>query len=86
MSGTPTALCLGWLEPPASAFGARTWRRALVLAAGALLVVSADLVARSGLAALGGPATELPVGAVTAVLGAPVLLWLLRSSVQARTA
>jgi iron complex transport system permease protein len=50
--------------------------------AGALLVVAADLFARNGLAALGGPATELPVGAVTAVVGAPVLLWLLRRTVR----
>jgi iron complex transport system permease protein len=39
---------------------------------GALLTVSADLVARRVLAPL-----ELPVGIATAVLGAPYLLWLL---------
>jgi iron complex transport system permease protein len=50
-------------------------------ATGALLVVSADLVARSAL-----PSTQLPVGAVTAVVGAPVLLWLLRRSTRGRTA
>jgi iron complex transport system permease protein len=38
---------------------------------GALLLVSADLVARTGLG------MELPVGIVTAVLGAPYLLYLL---------
>jgi len=40
---------------------------------GAAFLVSADIVART---ALGG--TELPVGAVTALLGGPVFLWLLR--------
>ncbi len=53
-------------------------------AAGALLVVAADLVGRRGLAALGLPSTELPVGAVTALVGAPVLLWLLRRSMRGR--
>ena len=38
---------------------------------GALLVVTADLVARTALP------VELPVGIVTAVLGAPYLLYLL---------
>jgi iron complex transport system permease protein len=42
-------------------------------AAGAVLVVLADLVGRTVL-----PGIQLPVGAVTAALGAPVLLWLLR--------
>ena len=51
-------------------------------AAGALLVVAADLVARTGLSALGWTSTELPVGAVTALVGAPVLLWLLRRSAR----
>lgn len=50
-------------------------------AAGAVLVVSADLVARTAL-----PETQLPVGAVTAVVGAPVLLWLLQRSRRGRTA
>ncbi len=54
-------------------------------AAGALLVVAADLVARRGFAVLGLPSTELPVGAVTALVGAPVLLWLLRRSIRGRT-
>lgn len=54
-------------------------------ALGALLVVSADLLARQGLALLGQGSTELPVGAVTAVLGAPVLLGLLRRSARGRT-
>lgn len=54
-------------------------------AAGALLVVAADLVGRRGLAALGLPSTELPVGAITALVGAPVLLWLLRRSNRGRT-
>jgi iron complex transport system permease protein len=39
---------------------------------GALVVAGADLVARVLI-----PGTELPVGIVTGVLGAPVLLWLL---------
>jgi iron complex transport system permease protein len=39
---------------------------------GALLVVAADLVARTIL-----PDRELPVGLVTAIVGAPYLLWLL---------
>jgi iron complex transport system permease protein len=39
---------------------------------GGLMVVSADLIARELI-----PGTELPVGVVTGVLGAPVLLWLL---------
>ncbi|MEU4241659.1 iron chelate uptake ABC transporter family permease subunit [Actinoplanes sp. NPDC026619] len=39
---------------------------------GALLVSGADLVARVAL-----PARELPVGLVTAIVGAPYLLWLL---------
>ncbi|GGK87520.1 iron ABC transporter permease [Sphaerisporangium melleum] len=39
---------------------------------GALVVLSSDLLARELL-----PSTELPVGIVTGVLGAPVLLWLL---------
>ncbi len=53
-------------------------------AAGALLVVAADLVGRCGLAVLGLSSTELPVGAVTALVGAPVLLWLLRRSTRGR--
>jgi iron complex transport system permease protein len=39
---------------------------------GGLVVVGSDLVARTVV-----PGTELPVGIVTGVLGAPVLLWLL---------
>lgn len=39
---------------------------------GALVVLSADVIARKLI-----PGTELPVGIVTGVLGAPVLLWLL---------
>jgi len=54
-------------------------------ALGALLVVSADLLGRTGIAAAGGPAAELPVGAVTALVGAPVLLVLLRRSTRGRT-
>jgi iron complex transport system permease protein len=54
-------------------------------ATGALLVVAADLVARTGLGAVGRPSTQLPVGAVTALVGAPVLLYLLRRSARGRT-
>ncbi|MPY59642.1 FecCD family ABC transporter permease, partial [Streptomyces spongiae] len=39
---------------------------------GAVMVLVSDLIARKAL-----PGTELPVGVVTGVLGAPVLLWLL---------
>ena len=54
-------------------------------AAGALLVVAADLVARRGLSVTGLASAELPVGAVTALVGSPVLLWLLRRSTGGRT-
>lgn len=54
-------------------------------AAGALLVVAADLVGRTGLQGLGLTSTELPVGAVTALVGAPVLLVLLRRTTRGRT-
>lgn len=51
-------MCLGWLEPLAVAFEARTWRRALVLAAGALLAQGPRTVASalraSGLGAASG--------------------------------
>ncbi len=52
MSKTSTASCLGWLEPLAGAFGAWTWRRALVLVAGALLAQGPCTVA-SALRAVG---------------------------------
>jgi iron complex transport system permease protein len=55
-------------------------------ACGALLVVAADLAGRTVLGLLRGTPTELPVGAVTAVVGAPVLLWLLRRAVRGSTA
>lgn len=55
-------------------------------ACGALLVVTADLVGRTALGLLLGTPTELPVGAVTALVGAPVLLWLLRRTVRGSTA
>lgn len=55
-------------------------------ACGALLVVSADLVGRLGLGLLTGSPTELPVGAVTALVGAPVLLVLLRRATRGSTA
>ena len=53
-------------------------------ATGALLVVAADLVGRRGMSVLGLANAELPVGAVTALVGAPVLLWLLRRSTRTR--
>lgn len=53
-------------------------------AAGALIVVTADLAARLGLSALGLADAEVPVGAVTALVGAPVLLWLLRRTTAGR--
>lgn len=49
--------------------------------AGALLVALADLIARQVLAPV-----ELPVGAITALIGAPVFLYLLRRMVRGRTA
>jgi iron complex transport system permease protein len=55
-------------------------------ACGALLVVAADLVGRTALGLLTGSPTELPVGAVTAVVGAPVLLVLLRRATRGSTA
>jgi iron complex transport system permease protein len=57
------------------ALGARNTREAIVAAAlaGAALVVGADLLARTALR----PA-ELPLGAVTALVGVPFFLWRLR--------
>lgn len=49
--------------------------------AGAVLVALADLIARGVLAPI-----ELPVGAITALVGAPVFLVLLRRMVQGRIA
>lgn len=59
----------------ARAFGARNTREAILAAAiaGAALVVLADLAARTVLR----PA-ELPLGAVTALIGVPFFLWRLR--------
>jgi len=56
MSGTSTGLCLGWLEPLASAFGARAWRRAFVLVAAALLAQGPRTVASAPRAAGSGAA------------------------------
>jgi iron complex transport system permease protein len=44
-----------------------------VLLGGSIFMVLADLVARTALAP-----EELPLGAVTALIGAPFFLWLLR--------
>jgi DDE superfamily endonuclease len=52
MFPSSTAPCFGWLEPLAAAFGSRTWRRALVLAAGAILAQGPRTVA-SALRAVG---------------------------------
>ena len=54
-----------WLDQPPSPF-------ALPLLLGAALLVGADMIARVIIT----PA-ELPIGIVTAVLGAPVFLWIL---------
>lgn len=61
----------------ARAFGTRTSRATLVASAlaGGTLVVVADLVARLVLRP-----TELPLGAVTALVGVPFFLWRLRVS------
>lgn len=61
----------------ARALGARTSRATLVASAlaGGALVVVADLVARTVLRP-----TELPLGAVTALVGVPFFLWRLRIS------
>lgn len=61
----------------ARALGARNTRETLVAAAiaGGTLVVLADLLARTALR----PA-ELPLGAVTALIGVPFFLWRLRST------
>jgi iron complex transport system permease protein len=47
------------------------------LLAGAAFLVLADALARSVL-----PSSELPVGAITGLLGGPVFLWLLRRRQQ----
>jgi iron complex transport system permease protein len=56
-------------------FGARTHRTIISAAAiaGAALVVAADLIARSA-----RPPAELPLGAITAILGVPFFLARLR--------
>jgi iron complex transport system permease protein len=63
----------------ARALGARSTRETVLAAAvaGAALVVAADLVARTVLS----PA-ELPLGAVTALIGVPFFLWRLRGAVR----
>ncbi|MBB6349304.1 ABC-type enterobactin transport system permease subunit [Nonomuraea muscovyensis] len=54
----------------------RAWPPPLVSAlAGSFLVLASDLAARRLI-----PDVELPVGVVTGVLGAPLLLWLLARS------
>lgn len=71
---------VGLLVPAiARALGARTTRETLLAAAlaGAALVVAADLAARTVLR----PA-ELPLGAVTAIIGVPFFLWRLRGAMR----
>lgn len=71
---------VGLLVPAiARALGARTTRETLVAAAlaGAALVVVSDLAARTVLR----PA-ELPLGAVTAIIGVPFFLWRLRGAMR----
>ena len=62
----------------ARALGTRTSRATVVASAlaGGTLVVVADLIARTVLRP-----TELPLGAVTALVGVPFFLWRLRASV-----
>jgi len=54
------------------------WRWSLLgsLVLGSALMLLADLVAQR----CGGQVGELPVGVVTAIVGAPMLLWLLRKT------
>jgi iron complex transport system permease protein len=61
----------------ARACGARTHRPLLLAAAlfGAALLVGADVVAR-----VARPPAELPLGAVTAMVGVPFFLWRLRAA------
>jgi iron complex transport system permease protein len=61
----------------ARACGARAHRPLLLAAAlfGAALLVGADVVARTA-----RPPAELPLGAVTAMIGVPFFLWRLRAS------
>jgi iron complex transport system permease protein len=68
---------VGLMAPHAARLLVGPAHRALVLVAaliGASLLLVADLVGRSALDA----SRELPSGVVTALLGAPLLLWLLR--------
>ncbi len=58
--------------------GATTRLIPMTAVLGALLVVTADGVGRALLAPL-----EIPVGVVTALIGAPYLVWLLRRSATA---
>lgn len=65
-------LCRAWTGPSV--------RRLLPIAAlaGALLVVTADLITRK----LVGQIIDIPLGVVTAVLGAPSVIWIARSKVR----
>jgi iron complex transport system permease protein len=54
----------------------------LSLIGGAIFLVVCDTVARSVMPAIDSSATELPVGAVTALVGAPTFIYLLRRTVR----
>ena len=59
--------------------GTARWKALLLIPAsalaGAIFVVIADLLARTL-----APPTELPLGVLTALVGGPFFLWLLRSA------
>ena len=57
------------------------WRISMAAsgAVGAMILLVADLIAQRGLEFVGIPVMNLPVGIVTAIIGAPTLLVLLRS-------
>lgn len=85
-AGTAAAGPIGFVALAAPQIARRVDRRGepvIVLSAGvgALVVVAADLVART----LVSP-TELPVGVITAAIGAPYLLWLLTHTTRSETA
>ena len=53
--------------------GGTGWTVALTAALGGFVVTAADIVARSAAAP-----RELPVGIITALIGGPVFIWLVR--------
>ena len=76
-SAAGTVAFVALAAPQLARGAAGTSRPPLLLSCltGAGLLVWADLLARQGLSWLGFGATELPVGVLTAVLGAPYLLY-----------